>query len=79
MDVGLPAREFDDARKLKLSARDALGTATTAEALARQAYDDGSALVPEGLRRHDLLQSANDAAPADLGSRKQVLADADLM
>jgi exonuclease SbcC len=84
IDVGLLAQELDDARKRKLSAADALqqarralGTATTAEALARQAYDERIASVPENLREQYCLQTAIDAATADLGGRKQALTDVD--
>jgi exonuclease SbcC len=84
IDIGLLAQQLDDARKRKLAAaetiqqaRDALGKATTAEALARQAYDEKIASVPENLRQQDSLQTAIDTATADLSSRKQALADAD--
>lgn len=84
VDIGLLAKDLDDARTRKLAAtetiqqaRDALGKATTAEALARQAYDEKIASVPENLRQQDSLQTAIDAATADLSSRKQALADAD--
>ena len=84
VDVGLLTKELDDARTRKLAstealqqARDALGTATTAEALARQAYDEKIASVPENLRQQDSLQTAIDSATADLSSRKQALAEAD--
>lgn len=84
IDIGLLTKERDDARARKLvateaiqKARDALGKATTVEALARQAYDEKIASVPENLRQQDSLQTAIDAATADLSSRKQALADAD--
>ncbi len=84
VDIGLLTNELDDARKRKLAAtealqqaRDALGRATTDEALVRQAYDEKIASVPEKLRQQDSLQTAIDAATADLSSRKQALADAD--
>ncbi|MEE4211637.1 MAG: SMC family ATPase [Parvularcula sp.] len=84
VDIGLLTQQLDDARKRKLAAtetlqkaRDALGGATTAEALARQAYDERIASVPENLRQQDGLQAAIDAATADLSGRKQALADAD--
>ncbi len=84
VDIGVLTKELDDARKRKLAAteavqqaRDALGKATTAEALARQAYDEKIASVPENLRQQDTLQTAIDAATADVSSRKQALADAD--
>lgn len=84
VDIGLLTKELDDERKRKLAAtealqqaRDALGLATTAEALARQAYDEKIASVPEKLRQQDGLQTAIDAATADLSGRKQALADAD--
>ncbi len=83
-DISLLAQELDDARKRKLEAtedlqraRDALGEATTAEALARQAYDEKIASVPENLRQQDGLQIAIDAATAVLAGQKQALADAD--
>lgn len=84
VDIGVVTQDLDDARKRKLAAaealqqaRDALGTATTAEALARQAYEERITSVPESLRQHDVLQAAIDSATADLGGRKQALADAD--
>lgn len=84
VDVGVLTQELDDARKHKLTAsnalqeaRDALGKATTAEALARQAYDERIASVPENMRHQDGLQTAIDAATADLSGRKQALAEAD--
>ena len=84
VDIGLLTKELDDERKRKLAAtevlqqaRDALGRATTAEALARQAYNEKIASVPENLRQKDGLQTAIDAATADLSGRKQALADAD--
>jgi len=84
VDISLLAQELDDARKRKLAAtealhlaRDAHGEAKTAEALARQAYDERIASVPENLRQQDGLQTAIDAATADLSGRKQALADAD--
>jgi len=84
VDLGLLTEELDGARKRKLEAtaalqqaRDALGKATTAEALARQAYDEKIASVPENLRQQDTLQTTIDTASADVSSRKQALADAD--
>ncbi|AXU20890.1 hypothetical protein C7W88_17915 (plasmid) [Novosphingobium sp. THN1] len=84
VNIGLLTEELTDARTRKLAATDALqqaqnalGKATTAEALARQAYDDKIASVPENLRQQDNLQSAIDTTTADLSSRKQALADAD--
>jgi len=84
VDIGLLTQELDDARKRKLAAtgalqkaRDTLGGAMTAEALARQAYDEKITSVPQNLRQQDGLQTAIDAATADLSSRKQAIADAD--
>lgn len=84
IDIGLLAQQLDDARKRKLSAnetlqqaRDAHGEAKTAEALARQAYDERISSVPENLRQQEDLQTVIDAATADLSGRRQALADAD--
>lgn len=84
VDAGILAQELEAARKRRQTAAetlqqasDALGKATTAEALARQAYDDRIASVPESLREQAALQTEIDAAAADFGGRKQAVADAD--
>lgn len=84
VDAGVLAQELEEARRRRQAAAetlqqasDALGKARTAEALARQAYDDRIASVPESLRDQAALQTAIDAATADFDGRKQALADAD--
>lgn len=84
VDVGVLTQELADARKRRLTAaevlqqaRDVLGKVTTEEALARQAYAEWIASVPEHLRQHDMLQTTIDAATSDFDGRKQALAVAD--
>ncbi|MES2303142.1 MAG: hypothetical protein V4521_13880 [Pseudomonadota bacterium] len=78
VDIGVLTQEMDDARQRKLAAadalqqaRDAFETARTAEALARQAYEERIASVPENLRQHDALQAEIEATTTDFDSRKR--------
>ncbi len=84
IDAGVLAQELEETRRCRQAAAetlqqasDALGKATTAEALARQAYDDRIASIPEGLREQGALQTEIDAATARFCARKQAVADAD--
>lgn len=84
VDAEVVAQELEEARKRRQvaayvlqTARNALANARTAEALARQAYDDRIASVPEQLRDQAALQIAIDAGAAEIDGRKQALAKAD--
>jgi exonuclease SbcC len=83
VDLPLLAKEIDDLRDRKLAtatelqqANSSLGDATTAEALSRQSYGDRIASVPEALRDATVLQTAIDAARADVNRRKKAISDA---
>ncbi len=82
-DVALFAQEVEESRKIKLTtaskaqqASSTLGAATTAEVVARRAYSDRIASVPEVLRDPVTLQAAIDAATGDINSRRKAIADA---
>lgn len=82
-DVALLAQEVEEKRKRKLTtaaileqAGSALGEATTAEAVARQAYADRIASVPEALRDPSVLQDAIESASGEIDQRKKAIADA---
>ena len=57
-------------------ANSALGDASTAEALTRQAYADRIASVPEPLRDPGALQAEIDITTNDINQRQQTIADA---
>lgn len=83
VDVILLGKEVDELRasrqaaatKLQ-SANSTLGEASTAEALARQAYADRIASVPELLREPVALQDAIDITTNEIKQRQQRIADA---
>lgn len=82
-NVTLLGKEVEDLRGQKLTtatklqqANSALSEATTAEALARQAYTDRIASVPEQLRDPAALQAALEAATGELDLRKKAIAGA---
>lgn len=82
-DVTLLAKEVEELREQKLTtttklqqANSALSEATTAEAVARQAYTDRIASVPEDLRDPVVLQSAIEAATGEIDQRKKAITDA---
>ncbi|AKM12243.1 AAA family ATPase [Croceicoccus naphthovorans] len=82
-DVTLLAKEVEELRERKLTttaklqqANSALSEATTAEAVARQAYTDRIASVPEELRDPAALQAAIEATTGELDLRKKAITDA---
>jgi exonuclease SbcC len=82
-DVALLSQEVDELRDRKLTtatklqrANSALSQATTAEALARQAYTDHIASVPEELRDPAALQTALGATTCEIDQRKKAITDA---
>ncbi|CDO39015.1 AAA family ATPase [Novosphingobium sp. KN65.2] len=82
-DVTLLAKQVEELRERKLTtstklqqANSALSNATTAEAVARQAYTDRIASVPEELQDPVALQAAIEAATVEIDQRKKAIAGA---
>ena len=82
-DPSVLAEEVEELRAQKVTtiaslqqANTALSEATTAEAVARQAYTDRIASVPEEMRDPAALQGAIDAATSEIDQRKKAIAGA---
>lgn len=82
-DVTLLAKELEELQERKLAtttklqqANSALQEAATAEAVARQAYTDRIASVPEGMRDQTVLQAAIDTVTNEVNQRKKAITDA---